>query len=96
MEKNKIQNKQSFIKSIKSDCVPVVEINVEEFYVPEDVLDEASAAKYQMVPTKSKLRHQKELEIFTQWQTEKRIKGKDEHLMAYFKNTSIEAVSARS
>jgi hypothetical protein len=42
----------------------------EEFYVPDDVLEEASAAKYQMVPTKSKLRYQKELEIFTQWQTE--------------------------
>jgi hypothetical protein len=37
----------------------------EEFYVPDDVLEEASAAKYQMVPTKSKLRYQKELEIFT-------------------------------
>jgi hypothetical protein len=47
-----------------------------EFCVPDDVLEEASAAKYQMVPTKSKLRYQKELEIFTQWQTE--IKGKDE------------------
>jgi hypothetical protein len=48
----------------------------EEFCVPDDVLEEASAAKYLMVPTKSKLRYQKELEIFTQWQTE--IKGKDE------------------
>jgi hypothetical protein len=48
----------------------------EKFCVPDDVLEEASAAKYQMVPTKSKLRYQKELEIFTQWQTE--IKGKDE------------------
>jgi hypothetical protein len=48
MEKNKIQNKQSFAKSI------VVE----------------------MVPTKPKLRYQKELEIFTQWQTD--IKGKYE------------------
>jgi hypothetical protein len=48
----------------------------EEFCVPDDVLEEASAAKYQMVPTKSKLRYQKELEIFTQWQTE--IKGKYE------------------
>jgi hypothetical protein len=37
----------------------------EEFYVPDDVLEEASAAKYQMVPTKSKLRYQKELDIFT-------------------------------
>jgi hypothetical protein len=69
-------------------------MNVAEFYVPDDVLDAASAAKYQMVPTKSKLRYQKELEIFTQWQTEKRIKGKDENVMAYFKN--IEAASARS
>jgi hypothetical protein len=48
----------------------------EEFCVSDDVLEEASTAKYQMVPTKSKLRYQKELEIFTQWQTE--IKGKDE------------------
>jgi hypothetical protein len=48
----------------------------EEFCVPDDVLEEASAAKYQMVPTKSKLRYQKESEIFIQWQTE--IKGKDE------------------
>jgi hypothetical protein len=48
----------------------------EEFCVPDDVLEEASAAKYQMVPTKSQLRYQKELEIFTQWQTE--IKEKDE------------------
>jgi hypothetical protein len=69
-------------------------MNVEEFYVPDDVLEKASAAKYQMVPTKSKLRYQKELEIFTQWQTEKRIKGKDENVIAYFKN--IEAASAWS
>jgi hypothetical protein len=62
-------------------------MDVEELYVPDDVLEEESAAKYQMVPTKSKLRYQKELEIFTQWQSEKRIKGKDENvMMAYFKN----------
>ncbi|KAH0810032.1 hypothetical protein GEV33_012759 [Tenebrio molitor] len=60
------------------DCIHVVVMDDEEFYVLDDVLEEASAAKYQMVPTKSKLRYQKELEIFTQWQTEKRIKGKDE------------------
>jgi hypothetical protein len=53
-----------------------VEMGDEEFCVPDDLLEETSAAKYQMVPTKSKLRYQKELEIFTQWQTE--IKGKDE------------------
>jgi hypothetical protein len=56
----------------------VVEMDDEEFCVSDDVLEEASAAKFQMVPTKSKLRYQKELEIFRQWQTEKRIKGKDE------------------
>jgi hypothetical protein len=61
-----------------------VQRDVDEFYVPDDVLEEASAAKYQRVPTKSKLRYQKELEIFTLWQTDKRIKGKDENvLMAY-------------
>jgi predicted nucleotidyltransferase len=32
-----------------------MDVNVEEFYVPDDVLEEASAAKYQMVPAKSKL-----------------------------------------
>jgi hypothetical protein len=69
-------------------------MDFKEFNVPEDVLEEASAAKYQMMPTKSELRYQKELEIFTQWQTEKRIKEKDENVMAYFKN--IEAASARS
>jgi hypothetical protein len=37
-------------------------------YVPDDVLEEASAARYQMLPIKSKLRYQKELEKFTQWQ----------------------------
>ncbi|KAH0815996.1 hypothetical protein GEV33_006794 [Tenebrio molitor] len=61
----------------EDDCIHhVVEMDDEEFCVPDDVLEEASAAKYQMVPTKSKLRYQKELEIFTQWQTE--IKGKYE------------------
>jgi hypothetical protein len=65
------------LQSQYSDCAHhVVEMDDEEFCVPDDVLEEASAAKYQMVPTKSKLRYQKELEIFTQWQTE--IKGKDE------------------
>jgi hypothetical protein len=34
-------------------------MDVEEFYVPDDVLEEASAAKYQMVSTKLKLRYQK-------------------------------------
>jgi hypothetical protein len=69
-------------------------MDVEKLYVPDDVLEEASAAKYQMVSTKSKLRYQKELEMFTEWQTKKRIKGKDENvMMAYFKN--IGAASAR-
>jgi hypothetical protein len=62
-------------------------MDVEKLYVPDDVLEEASAAKYQMVSTKSKLLYQKELEMFTEWQTEKRIKGKDENvMMPYFKN----------
>jgi hypothetical protein len=39
-------------------------------YVPDDVLEEASAYK---LPTKSKLRYQKELEKFTRWQTQKQI-----------------------
>jgi hypothetical protein len=37
----------------------------EELCVPEDVLEEASASRYQMLPKKSKLRYQKELEKFT-------------------------------
>jgi hypothetical protein len=41
--------------------VEIVEINDEELYVPDDVLEEASAARYQMLPKKSKLRYQKEL-----------------------------------
>jgi hypothetical protein len=36
----------------------------EEVYVADDVLEEASAARYQMLPKKSKLRYQKELETF--------------------------------
>jgi hypothetical protein len=36
----------------------------EELYVPDDALGEASAARYQMLSKKSKLRCQKELEIF--------------------------------
>jgi hypothetical protein len=34
-------------------------------YVPDDVLEEASAASCPMLPKKSKLRYQKELEKFT-------------------------------
>jgi hypothetical protein len=41
--------------------VEIVEINDEELYVPDEVLEEASAARYQMLPKKSKLRYQKEL-----------------------------------
>jgi hypothetical protein len=44
-------------------------------YVPDDVLEEASATRYQMLPQKSKLCYQNELEKFTQWQTEKRTKS---------------------
>jgi hypothetical protein len=32
---------------------------------PDDVLEERSAARYEMLPKKSKLRYQKELEKFT-------------------------------
>jgi 1,2-phenylacetyl-CoA epoxidase PaaB subunit len=61
--KNKIQNKQISVLSIKW-CVQVVEIvemDDEELYVPDDILEEASAARYQMLPKKSHLRYQKEL-----------------------------------
>jgi hypothetical protein len=54
----------------------VVEMDDEELYVP-DVL--ASAARYQMLPTKLKLRYQKELEKFTQIadrETDERNRGK--------------------
>jgi hypothetical protein len=37
----------------------------EELYVPDDVLEEANAAGYQMLLKKSKLRYQKELEKFS-------------------------------
>jgi hypothetical protein len=48
--------------------VPVVEImemDDEELYVLDDVLQEASAARYQMLPIKSKLRYQEKMEKFT-------------------------------
>jgi hypothetical protein len=37
----------------------------EELHVPDDTLEEANAARYQMLAKKSKLRYQKELEKFT-------------------------------
>jgi hypothetical protein len=43
----------------------IVEMDDEELYVPDDVLEKASAARYQMSPKKSKLRYRKELEKFT-------------------------------
>jgi hypothetical protein len=42
--------------------VEIVEMDDEELYVPDDVLEEASAARYQMLPKKSKLRYKKKLE----------------------------------
>jgi hypothetical protein len=45
--------------------VEIVEIDDEELYVPDDVLEKASAATYQMLLKKSNLRCQKELEKFT-------------------------------
>jgi hypothetical protein len=38
----------------------------EELLVPDDVLEEASAARYEMLLKKSKLRYQKKVEKFTQ------------------------------
>jgi hypothetical protein len=43
----------------------IVEMDDEELHVPDDVPEEASATRYQMLPKKSKLRYQKELEKFT-------------------------------
>jgi hypothetical protein len=40
-------------------------MNDEELYVPDNFLEEASAASCQILPKKSKLRYQKELEKFT-------------------------------
>jgi hypothetical protein len=37
--------------------VEIVEMDDEELYVPDDVLEEASAAKYQILPKKTKLRY---------------------------------------
>jgi hypothetical protein len=41
-------------------------MNDGELYVPDDVLEEASVARYQMLRKRSKLRYHKELEKFTQ------------------------------
>jgi hypothetical protein len=38
---------------------------LDTLYVPDDVLEETSAARYQMLAKKSKLGYQKELEKFT-------------------------------
>jgi hypothetical protein len=43
----------------------IVKMDDEDLYIPNDVLEEASAASYQMLPTKSNFRYQKELEKFT-------------------------------
>jgi hypothetical protein len=67
----KVQNKQSSVTSIKwlcARCGNCEKMNEEELYVPDDILEEASAASYQMLPKKSKLRCQKELEKFTREQ----------------------------
>jgi hypothetical protein len=37
----------------------------DEVYIPNDVLEEASAPSYQMLPKKSNFRYQKKLEKFT-------------------------------
>jgi hypothetical protein len=45
--------------------VEIAKIDDEELYVPDDVLEEATAARHQMLPKISKLRYQKELQKFT-------------------------------
>jgi hypothetical protein len=45
--------------------VEIVKMDDEGLYVPDDVLKEVSAARYQMLPKKSKLLYHKELEKFT-------------------------------
>jgi hypothetical protein len=40
--------------------VEIVKMDDEELYVPDDVLEEASFANYQMLPKKSKLRYLEE------------------------------------
>jgi hypothetical protein len=45
--------------------VKIVEMDNKKLYVPDDVLKEPSAARYQMLSKKSKIRYQKELEKFT-------------------------------
>jgi hypothetical protein len=45
--------------------VEIVEMDDAELYVFDDVLTEASAARYQLLPKKSKLRYQKEFKKFT-------------------------------
>jgi hypothetical protein len=45
--------------------VEIMEMDDEELYVPDDVLQEASAARYQTLPKRSKLRYQKKLEKCT-------------------------------
>jgi hypothetical protein len=37
----------------------IVEVDDEELYVSDEVLEEANAARYHMLPEKSKLRYQK-------------------------------------
>jgi hypothetical protein len=54
-----------------------ISANLQSQYVPDDVLEEASASKYQMLLTKSKLRYQKELEKCAQLQCVRRIKEID-------------------
>jgi hypothetical protein len=45
--------------------VEIVEKDDEVLYVPDDVLEEECATRYQMLPKKSKLPYQEELEKFT-------------------------------
>jgi hypothetical protein len=72
-----------------------MDVDVEEFYVP-DVLEEASASTKWCLRNQNNDTRNNWKYVFTQWQTEKRIKGKDENVMmaSYFKN--VGAASAWS
>jgi hypothetical protein len=52
MEKNQIRNKQCSVTSIKWLCA---HCGNGWWRVPDDVLEEASAARYQMLPKKIKI-----------------------------------------
>jgi hypothetical protein len=64
-EKNKIQNKQSSVTSIKWLCARCV--NCGRWRVIQMFLEEASLASYQMLPKKSNLCYQKKIGKNQDW-----------------------------